>query len=72
MSGALLIVSGALVGTNLLTAGGMYLWLRTTLASLDVRLAAPGAERWRNLIAANPGDLITRNVAGAVLNKVAA
>ena len=60
VSGALLIVSGALVGTNLLTAGGMYLRLRATLASLDVRLAAPRAQRWRSLIAANPGDLVNQ------------
>ena len=55
-----LIAAGVLIGTNLLTAGGMYLWLRATLASLDVRLAAPGAERWRSLIAANPGDLVSQ------------
>ena len=54
------IAAGVLIGTNLLTAGGMYLWLRATLASLDVRLAAPGAERWRSLIAANPGDLVSQ------------
>jgi hypothetical protein len=55
-----LIAAGVLAGTNLLTAGGMYLWLRETVASLDVRLTAPGAERWRSLIAANPGDLINQ------------
>jgi hypothetical protein len=55
-----LIAAGAMVGTNLLTAGGMYLWLRATLVSLDVRLVAAGAERWRDLIAANPGDLINQ------------
>jgi hypothetical protein len=55
-----LVAAGVLVGTNLLTAGGMYLWLQATLASLDVRLAASGAERWRSLIAANPGDLVNR------------
>ena len=55
-----LIAVGVLVGTNLLTAGGMYLWLNATLVSLDVRLAAAGAERWRDLIAANPGDLINQ------------
>jgi membrane protein implicated in regulation of membrane protease activity len=55
-----LIAAGVLIGTNLLTAGGMYLWLQATVASLDVRLAAAGAERWRSLIAANPGDLINQ------------
>ena len=39
---------------------GMYLWLQATLASLDVRLTASGAERWRSLIAANPGDLVNQ------------
>jgi hypothetical protein len=37
-----LIAAGVLIGTNLLTAGGMYLGLRATLASLDVRLTASG------------------------------
>jgi hypothetical protein len=55
-----LIAAGVLVGTNLLTAGGMYLWLQVTLASLDVRLAASGAERGRSLIAANAGDLVNQ------------
>ena len=55
-----LIAIGVLIGTNLMTAGGMYLRLRATLASLDVRLTASGAERWRSLIAANPGDLVNQ------------
>jgi hypothetical protein len=54
------IAAGVLIGTNLLTAGGLYWWLTATVASLDVRLAASGAERWRSLIIANPGDLIDR------------
>jgi hypothetical protein len=56
-----LIAAGVLVGTNLLlTAGGMYLWLRVTLDSLEVRVTASGGERWRTLDAANPWDLIDR------------
>ena len=55
-----LVSAGVLVGSNLLTAGGMYLGLRAKLASLDVRLAAPGAERWRSLVSANPGDLVNQ------------
>ena len=55
-----LIAAGVLIGTNLLTAGGMYLWLKGTLVSLDVRLAASEAGRWRSLITANPGDLINQ------------
>jgi hypothetical protein len=55
-----LVAAGVLVGTNLLTAGGMYLRLRAALASLDMRLTASGAERWRSLIAAHPGDLVNQ------------
>ena len=55
-----LIAAGVLIGTNLLTAGGMYLWLKATLVSLDARLVAAEAGRWRDLITANPGDLINQ------------
>jgi hypothetical protein len=58
----ILIVASILVGSNVLTAGGMYWWVSdrvmATVAALDVRLSGAAAERWRSLIAANPGDLI--------------
>jgi hypothetical protein len=58
----ILIASGLLVGSNVLTAGAVYWWagsdLRATVAALDVRLSAAASQRWRNLMEANPGDLI--------------
>jgi hypothetical protein len=59
-----LIASGVLVGSNVLTAGTVYWWagtnLRATLATLDVRLSTSASQRWRSLMEANPGDLIER------------
>jgi hypothetical protein len=60
----ILIASSVLVGSNVLTAGTVYWWagndLRATITSLDVRMSASAAQRWRSLIEANPGDLIDR------------
>ena len=59
-----LIASGVLVGSNVLTAGTVYWWagsnLQAAVAALDVRLSASGSQSWRNLMEANPGNLIDR------------
>ena len=59
-----LIASGVLVGSNVLTAGTVYWWagtnLQATLATLDVRLSTSASQRWRSLMEANPGDLIDK------------
>ena len=60
----ILIASGVLVGSNVLTAGSVYWWagsnLQAAVAALDVRLSASGSQSWRNLMEANPGNLIDR------------
>jgi len=60
----ILIASGVLVGSNVLTAGAVYWWaasnLQAAVAALDVRLSASGSQSWRNLMEANPGNLIDR------------
>lgn len=60
----ILIASGVLVGSNVLTAGIVYWWagsnLQAAVTSLDVRLSALASQRWRRLMEANPGDLIDK------------
>jgi hypothetical protein len=60
----ILIASGVLVGSNVLTAGAVYWWagsnLQAAVAVLDIRLSASGSQSWRNLMEANPGKLIDR------------
>ena len=47
----ILIASGVLVGSNVLTAGAVYWWaesnLRAAVTGLDVRLSASASQHWR-------------------------
>ena len=60
----ILIATGVLVGSNVLTAGAVYCWaesnLRAAVTGLDVRLSASASQHWRSLMEANPGDLIDK------------
>jgi hypothetical protein len=60
----ILIASGVLVGSNVLTAAEVYWWagsnLHATMTALDIRLSASASRRWRSLMEANPGDLIEK------------
>ena len=60
----ILIATGVLVGSNVLTAGAIYCWaesnLRAAVTGLDVRLSASASQHWRSLMEANPGDLIDK------------
>ena len=55
----LLLLAGAAI-----TGGAVYWWagsnLQAAVAALDVRLSASGSQSWRNLMEANPGNLIDR------------